>query len=206
LTFEFLTILDVLGTFAFAISGASMAMQKKLDIFGILVCSFATAIGGGTLRDLMIGDLPVKWLTNELIIVVIFLGTLAAVVRRAAVRHYAKALFLFDSLGLGLFTILGIQKGIDNGFPAGIAISLGTITACFGGVIRDVLLNHVPLIFRKEIYASACIAGGILFFVLLKFSLPIAVVQGLCIVVIVLIRIVAVKYNLSLPAIYRNSQ
>jgi uncharacterized membrane protein YeiH len=204
LSFEFLTILDVLGTFAFAISGASMAMQKKLDIFGILVCSFATAIGGGTLRDLMIGDLPVKWLTNELIIVVIFLGALVAIVRRAAVTHYAKALFLFDSLGLGLFTILGIQKGIDNGFSAGIAISLGTITACFGGVIRDVLLNHVPLIFRKEIYASACIAGGILFFILLQFSLPIAVVQAVCIVVIVLIRIVAVKYNLSLPALYQS--
>jgi uncharacterized membrane protein YeiH len=200
---DLLTILDVLGTFAFAISGASMAMQKKLDIFGILVCSFATAIGGGTLRDLMIGDLPVKWLTNDLIIIVIFIGALAVIIKSAGIVHYAKALFLFDSLGLGLFTIIGIQKGIDNGFSAGIAISLGTITACFGGVIRDVLLNHVPLIFRKEIYASACIAGGILYFLLLFLSVPVAVVQALCIVVIVLIRIVAVKYNLALPTMYR---
>jgi len=203
---DFLTIIDILGTLAFAISGASLAMQKKLDIFGVLICSFATAIGGGTLRDMLIGDLPVKWLTNELIILVILTGTFATVIFRKKNPRIAKALFLFDSLGLGLFTMVGIQKGLEHGFSAGIAISLGTITACFGGVIRDVLLNQVPLIFRKEIYASACIAGGILYYLLLKLDLSGAIVQAACILAIVAIRIIAVTFDLSLPSFYKDKQ
>lgn len=201
---DFLTIIDILGTFAFAISGASMAMQKKLDIFGVLICSFATAIGGGTLRDILIGDLPVKWLTNELIIIVILIGALVAIIFRRKINSFSKTLFLFDSLGLGLFTMLGIQKGLALGFSPGIAISLGTITACFGGVIRDVLLNHVPLIFRKEIYASACIAGGLLYYLLLQLNLSGFLVQAACIVAIVVIRIIAVKFDLVLPSFYKK--
>jgi uncharacterized membrane protein YeiH len=203
---DFLTIIDILGTLAFAISGASMAMQKRLDIFGVLICSFATAIGGGTLRDMLIGDLPVKWLTNELIILVILLGAGVTFISRLRVTRFSKALFLFDSLGLGLFTMVGIQKGLDYGFSPGIAIALGTITACFGGVIRDVLLNNVPLIFRKEIYASACIAGGLLYFLLLKFSLSGTIVQAACIITIVIIRVIAVTFDLSLPSFYKKEK
>jgi uncharacterized membrane protein YeiH len=201
---DFLTIIDILGTFAFAISGASMAMQKRLDIFGVLICSFATAIGGGTLRDMLIGDLPVKWLTNELIIIIILLGAGVTFISRLRVTRFSKALFLFDSLGLGLFTMVGIQKGLDHGFSVGISIALGTITACFGGVIRDVLLNNVPLIFRKEIYASACIAGGLLYFILLKFDLSGSIVQAACIITIVIIRVIAVTFDLSLPSFYKQ--
>jgi len=201
---DFLTIIDILGTLAFAISGASLAMQKKLDIFGVLVCSFATAIGGGTLRDMMIGDLPVKWLTNELIILVILSGAFATVIFRKKNPRISKALFLFDSLGLGLFTMVGIQKGMEHGFSSGISVALGTITACFGGVIRDVLLNQVPLIFRKKIYASACIAGGILYIVLLQLDLSGSIVQAACIAMIVAIRIIAVKFDLSLPSFYKD--
>jgi uncharacterized membrane protein YeiH len=206
LDIDFLTIIDILGTLAFAISGAAMAMQKRLDIFGVLICSFATAIGGGTLRDILIGDLPVKWLTNELIILVILSGAFITFLSRLKVTRFTKALFLFDSLGLGLFTMVGIQKGLDYGFSAGIAISLGTITACFGGVIRDVLLNHVPLIFRKEIYASACIAGGLLYFLLLQLNFSGLLVQATCIIAIVIIRIIAVKFDLALPSFYKNEK
>ncbi len=206
LKIDFLTIIDILGTLAFAISGASLAMRKRLDIFGVLICSFATAIGGGTLRDMLIGDLPVKWLTNELIILVIFTGAFGTVLSGNRNPKLSKALFLFDSLGLGLFTMVGIQKGIEHGFSAGISVALGTITACFGGVIRDVLLNQVPLIFRKEIYASACIAGGILYIVLLQLDLSGAVVQAACIVLIVLIRIIAVTFDLSLPSFYKENR
>ncbi len=198
---DFLFIIDIMGTLAFAISGASMAIQKKLDIFGVLICSFATAIGGGTLRDMLIGDLPVKWLTNEVIIIVILVGAFITPLFKNRVNRFSKTLFLFDSLGLGLFTMVGIQKGLDHGFSIGIAIALGTITACFGGVIRDVLLNHVPLIFRREIYASACIAGGILYAILLQFNLSGSIMQAACIITIVLIRIVVVKFDLSLPGI-----
>jgi uncharacterized membrane protein YeiH len=183
-----------------------MAMQKRLDIFGVLVCSFATAIGGGTLRDILMGDLPVQWLTNEIIILAILSGGLITFVSRRGVIRFNRALFLFDSLGLGLFTIVGIQKGLDHGFSAGISISLGTITACFGGVIRDVLLNQVPLIFRKEIYASACIAGGGAFFLLHHFSVPASWTQAVCILLIVIIRIIAVTFDLSLPSFYKEKE
>jgi uncharacterized membrane protein YeiH len=201
LKIDFLFIIDILGTLAFAISGASMAIQKKLDIFGVLICSFATAIGGGTLRDILIGDLPVQWLTNEVVILVILSGAFMTALFHKRVNRFSKTLFLFDSLGLGLFTMVGIQKGLGHGFSIGISIALGTITACFGGVIRDVLLNHVPLIFRREIYASACIAGGILFGILLQFDLSGTIIQAACIFTIVLIRIVAVTFDLSLPGI-----
>jgi len=204
LNIDFLTIIDILGTLAFAISGAALAMQKKLDIFGVLICSFATAIGGGTLRDMLIGDLPVKWLTNELIILVILTGTFGTIIFRKKKPRFAKALFLFDSLGLGLFTMVGIQKGLEYGFSAGISVALGTITACFGGVIRDVLLNQVPLIFRKEIYASACIAGGIVYVILLQLNVSGAFVQAACIAMIVSIRIIAVTFDLSLPSFYKD--
>lgn len=201
---DFLNIVDILGTLAFAISGASMAMEKRLDVFGILICSFATAIGGGTLRDILIGDLPVKWLTNETIILVILAGTALALIFRQKVTRFTKTLFLFDSLGLGLFTMVGIQKGLSYGFSPGIAISLGTITACFGGVIRDVLLNNVPLIFRREIYASACVAGGILYYLLYRLDLSDQWLQAACIITIVSIRIIAVKFDLSLPSFYKK--
>jgi uncharacterized membrane protein YeiH len=201
LKIDFLFIIDILGTLAFAISGASMAIQKKLDIFGVLICSFATAIGGGTLRDILIGDLPVQWLTNEVVILVILSGAFMTTLFNKRVNRFSKTLFLFDSLGLGRFTMVGIQKGLGHGFSIGISIALGTITACFGGVIRDVLLNHVPLIFRREIYASACIAGGILFGILHQFDLSGTLIQAACIFTIVLIRIVAVTFDLSLPGI-----
>jgi uncharacterized membrane protein YeiH len=100
--------------------------------------------------------------------------------------------------------MVGIQKGLDHGFSPGISIALGTITACFGGVIRDVLLNNVPLIFRKEIYASACIAGGILYFLLLQFSLSGSILQAACILTIVIIRVIAVTFDLSLPSFYKQ--
>jgi uncharacterized membrane protein YeiH len=201
---DFLSVIDILGTLAFAVSGASMAMEKRLDVFGILICSFATAIGGGTLRDILIGDLPVKWLTNETIILVIMVGASTALIFRQKVTKFSKTLFLFDSLGLGLFTMVGIQKGLSYGFSPGIAISLGTITACFGGVIRDVLLNNVPLIFRKEIYASACVAGGILYYLLFRLDFSDHWLQAACILTIVGIRIIAVKFDLSLPSFYKK--
>jgi len=200
---NFAFIIDVLGTLAFAISGASMAMQKRLDVFGVLICAFATAIGGGTLRDMLIGDLPVKWLTNETIILVIISGTTLSLLFRHRIMRFTKTLFLFDSLGLGLFTMVGIQKAEAAGLSPGIAIALGTITACFGGVIRDVLLNHVPLIFRKEIYASACIAGGLVHYLLNWLNWVGSLQAAVCILVVVTIRIIAVKFDLSLPALYK---
>lgn len=199
---DFIQVVEIFGTATFAISGASMAIQKKLDIFGVLIISFVTSIGGGTLRDMLIGNLPVEWLRNERMITIIFVSAIATLFYQKRILRLTKTLFLFDSLGLGLFTIVGLEKGLVMEFSPGICIALGTITACFGGVARDVLLNNVPVIFRKEIYASACIAGGVLYFLLKSISVDAHVAQVICMVVIVVIRILVVRYQLTLPSFH----
>ena len=196
---HFLTAIDILGTFAFTVSGAFAAMQKKLDPFGVLVIAFVTAIGGGTLRDMLIGNFPVSWLKNETLSMVIFFSAIASMLLQNWLKKLTITLTVFDALGLGLFTIIGIEAGIEKQLSMGICIALGTITASFGGVIRDVLLNNVPLIFQKEIYALACVAGGLFYFLLKQTMLDADVSKILAILVIFIIRILAVKWSLSLP-------
>jgi uncharacterized membrane protein YeiH len=195
----FLNTIDILGTFAFAVSGVFSAMERKLDIFGVFIISFVTAIGGGTIRDILVGNLPVNWLQNGFTIQVIFLSALIAVVFATYLKQLNTALFLFDALGLGLFTIVGLEIGLKKGFSAGICVALGTISACFGGVLRDVLLNKVPLIFRQEIYALACISGGLVYYFLKQTKMNDDAAKVLCILLIFCIRAIAVKYKLSLP-------
>ncbi len=196
---NFLNVIDILGTLAFAVAGAFSAMERKLDPFGTLIISFATAIGGGTIRDMLVGNFPVNWLQNDFTIGIIFLSAIATMLFGAYLRQLTTALFLFDALGLGLFTIIGIEIGLHKGFSAGICIALGTISACFGGVLRDVLLNKVPLIFQKEIYALACILGGIVFYFLSKTQMNADVSRISCILLIFAIRVIAVRFKLSLP-------
>ncbi|MBL7740760.1 MAG: trimeric intracellular cation channel family protein [Chitinophagaceae bacterium] len=203
---QFLLIIDILGSFAFAVSGAFLAMQKKLDPFGVLVLSFVTAIGGGTLRDIMIGNLPVSWLRNEAATIVIFSAAIATMFFGRFLKQFTTTLFLFDALGLGLFTIIGIEMAIDKHFSIGVCITLGTITACFGGVIRDVLLNEVPLLFRKEIYAMACIAGGLAYFLFREMNIDPSLSKITCILLIFVIRVLAVRFRLSLPRFYSNER
>ena len=198
---DFLRIIDILGTFAFAVSGASMAIHKKLDVFGVLVIAFVTSVGGGTIRDIMIGNLPVNWLQNEVTILVILISTGITLFFRHRLQQLPVTLFLFDAMGLGLFTIAGVELAVEKGFSMGICISLGTITACFGGVLRDVLLNQVPLIFRKEIYATACVAGALFYFLFKYLHIDNGLIKILCIVSIVLIRVLAVKYKWAIPQI-----
>lgn len=201
--YGFLHVIDILGTFSFAVSGAFFAMEKKLDPFGVLILSFVTAIGGGTLRDVMIGNLPVGWLRDETATIVIFGAAIGSILFSQWLKKINTTLFLFDALGLGLFTIIGIEKGLELNFSIGVCIALGTITASFGGVIRDVLLNNVPLVFRKEIYALASIIGGLFYFVLNKNSnLNNDAAKIICILLIFIIRLLAVKYKISLPLIY----
>ena len=202
MTYELLKLIDILGTIAFAVSGVFAAMQKKLDVFGILIIAFITAVGGGSLRDMMIGDLPVAWMKNISYFIIIILTSAVVIIFHKSIQNFQKTLLVFDSIGLGFFTILGIQKGILFGLHPAICIALGTVTACFGGVIRDISLNNIPLIFQKEVYATACIMGGIIYFSLLNTSLSRDVSDFICIVTIFLIRIFAVRYNWSLPGVY----
>lgn len=156
---EVFRVIDIAGTAAFSIAGAFAAMEKRLDVFGVFIIAFVTALGGGTLRDILIGDLPVRWMLDLGPAVIVMLSTLVAMLFIKAKQNFHSVLLLFDSIGLGFFTVLGIQTGIAFGFHPVMCIFLGTITACFGGVIRDILLNNIPMIFQKEIYATTCIVG-----------------------------------------------
>ncbi|WP_448700533.1 trimeric intracellular cation channel family protein [Mucilaginibacter sp. AW1-3] len=198
--FSFIFLLDLLGTAVFAISGAFLAMEKKLDIFGMLVLAFVTAIGGGTVRDVLIGNTPVTWLRDLTTPTTILVAAIVARLFKGSFRNLNKTLVFFDALGLGLFTVTGIQKGLAAGIHPALCVALGTITGCFGGVLRDLLVREIPVLFqRTEFYATACIAGGILYFLLLQI-LPAPVAQSGAIICICLLRILAVRYNWRLPS------
>lgn len=192
-------IIETLGTISFAISGTFAAMQKRLDPFGVLIIAFVTSIGGGTVRDLLLGDTPVAWMRDVNYCLLILVTCLATIFFKTHIKKFKVTLFLFDSLGLGLFTMVGVQKGIVFGLSPGICVALGTITGCFGGIIRDTLLNTIPLIFRKEIYATACILGGVLYFALLYFNLKADLAKIIVIAFIFTLRIIVVRYKLALP-------
>ena len=197
-------IIDILGTIAFAISGVLVALNKRMDAFGILIIAFVTAVGGGTLRDVLIGETPVSWMKDMNYAYLIFGSTVFAVIFRDKIDYLRKSLFLFDTIGIGLYTVLGIEKGISADLHPVICIFLGTMSACFGGVIRDILCNEIPVIFRKEIYATACILGGFVYF-LLKFT---AIDSDLVFIisgsVVIISRSLAVKFKISLPSLYRD--
>ena len=200
--FDLLRLIDIFGTISFAVSGVFAAMQKKLDLFGILVIAFVTSVGGGTLRDILLGDLPVSWMRDLFYPLLILVTAIATILFRKIVRNFQATLLVFDSLGLGFFTVFGLQKGLAFDLHPGICVALGTMTGCFGGVIRDISLGSIPLIFQKEIYASASILGGIIYFLLLLIPLPGTVVELIVIAVIFVVRILAVQFKLSLPSLY----
>ena len=197
-------VIDILGTIAFAISGVLTALNKRLDPFGIFIIAFVTAVGGGTLRDILI-EADIAWMRNLIYVYVILGSTIFAVIFRKRLGYIRKSLFLFDTIGISLFTIIGVEKGIAAGFHPIICIALGTMSACFGGVIRDILCNQIPIIFRKEIYATACLAGAILYLILYKFSIDRNLNLILSIALIFVFRVLAVKYKLSLPNFRRAS-
>ena len=199
---NFINIIDILGTFSFAVAGGFAAMDKKLDPFGVLIIAFATAIGGGTIRDLLLGRLPVAWLTNSVAIWAIIIGAISTLFFSTSLKKFDKLLFYFDAMGLGLFTMIGIQTALEEKLSIGICIMIGTVTGCFGGVLRDVLLNNVPLIFQKEIYALASIMGGLAFFLLLRLELPLNYSYVAGILIVFAVRVLAVRFSWSLPKFY----
>jgi uncharacterized membrane protein YeiH len=203
---ELFQLIDILGVAAFSIAGVFAAMEKKLDVFGIFIIAFITAMGGGTLRDILIGDLPVNWMRSSNYGLIVFIVSVVTIVFNKVIRNFQRALFVFDSLGLGLFTVAGIQKGIEFHLGATICILLGTVTGCFGGVIRDISLNTIPVIFQKEIYALACIIGGIVYLILLKIKLDNYTAASITIVVVFLVRFFAVRFKLSLPDLYKSGR
>lgn len=198
-------ILDLLGTTAFAISGALAAMNRRLDIFGIFIIAFVTAIGGGTVRDMLIGNTPVTWMENIIYIYLIGVVTILSIIFRRKLNYLKTSLFLFDTIGLGIFTITGVEIGIQNGLNPIISITLGAMTGTFGGVIRDILCNEIPVIFRKEIYATACLVGGLAFVIMHALGVPQDVIYLATSLTVIVIRLVVVKYAISLPSFYLSS-
>lgn len=193
-------ILEFVGTFAFAISGIRQAAGKHFDWFGGFVCGFAVAIGGGTLRDVMLGVTPF-WMTSPFYIVCTFLAQAFVIVFSHYIKKLDNTWFVFDTIGLALFTIAGLQKTLSLGFPFWVAIAMGCITGAAGGVIRDLLINSVPVIFKKEIYAMASVAGGVLYWLLFRLGVHISITVVSSFLIICLIRYLAVRYHLSLPVL-----
>jgi uncharacterized membrane protein YeiH len=194
-------LLQIIGTLAFAMSGALTAMNKRMDPFGIFIIAFVTSLGGGTLRDVLIGKTPVGWMQDLIYVNLVIVGFALAIIFRKKLEHLRVSLFLFDTIGLGVFTLIGLEKGINIGLHPIICIAIGTMTACFGGVIRDILCNEIPVIFRKEIYATICIFGGIVFFGLKGFGLNNDLLYLITSSIIISIRLMAVKFKWALPSL-----
>lgn len=198
---EVIYVLDILGTFAFAISGALVALDKKFDIFGVIIIAFVTAVGGGMLRDVLINAHPINWIGDLNYLYIIFSAVLFTFLFKSKIAHLSKTMFLFDTIGISVFTLLGLQKGLSYDLHPIIAIIMGMISAVFGGVLRDVLTAKIPLIFEKEVYASACLAGGISYLILNYFKVDENINFIISAIVIASIRAVAVKFHLELPKI-----
>lgn len=196
-----LFVIEFLGTFAFAVSGIRSASSKRFDWFGGYVVGLATAIGGGTMRDVMLGVTPF-WMTDPIYLECTGVALLSFICMKRSFTRLSKTWALFDTLGLALFTIAGVQKSLSAGFPFWVAIMMGCITGAAGGVMRDVLVNEVPLIFRKEIYALACIAGGIVYQVCYEIGLTAGITTLVTFATVVIVRILSVKYHVSLPILH----
>jgi uncharacterized membrane protein YeiH len=192
-------VLDGIGILVFAISGALTAVYKKLDLFGVYCIAFVTALGGGTLRDILIGRTPVGWMLDMNYIYLITIGFLLSIIFNRYLERLRISMFLFDTIGLGVFTLIGIEKGIEYNLNPTVCVILGTLTATFGGVIRDILCNEIPVLFRKEIYATLCIAGGILFFLLQKLQLQSEIISLIVAVFIITLRLISYKLKWGLP-------
>lgn len=194
-----LYIFDIIGTAAFALSAVIPAIRKEMDLFGIFTIAFVTAIGGGTLRDLLIYE-PIVWLQDMTYVYAIIGTVILAVIFRNRLIYMSESISFFDAVGLSAFTLIGIEKAMGVGYNPMICVAIGTMTACFGGVIRDTFLNRVPVIFVREIYATASIAGGIVFFALLD-VLPNTLVYIITGIMVFAVRSLTKKYRITLPTV-----
>ena len=202
---NFINLIDYAGTFAFAISGIRLASAKQFDWFGAYVVGLATAIGGGTIRDVLLNVTPF-WMLQPSYVIITGVALLFVILFGKFVIRLSNTFFIFDTIGLGLFVVVGIEKTLDAGFPFWVVIIMGMITGSAGGVIRDILINEVPLIFRKDIYALACVIGGVVFYLCHMLGLSSILTQLISVGSIILTRILAVKYHISVPVLKGNGE
>ncbi|UYM18038.1 trimeric intracellular cation channel family protein [Endozoicomonas euniceicola] len=190
--------LDLFGTAVFAISGAWVACRKDMDIFGAMVLAFVTAVGGGTIRDVLLGATPVFWFQDTLYLTVIFASTLFAIALRKWHEKAQWPLQVADALGLAVFVVIGADKALTYGAEPVVAVMMGVLTGCGGGAIRDVLADEIPNVLRNEVYASAAIAGGAVF-VFLNSVLGFTLAAVISATLVLLMRLLALYNNISLP-------
>jgi len=193
--------LDIIGTFAFAVSGALIASKKKFDLFGVVIIAFVTAVGGGMMRDVLINYHPINWIGDLNYIWTILVAVIFTFLFKSKIAPLSKTLFLFDTIGIAVFTMLGTEKGLNFGLHPFIAAVMGVVSAVMGGVLRDVLTQQVPLIFKKEIYALACFIGAFVFLILHYFKFGINIQYIVTTLTVIIVRLIAVKYKLELPKI-----
>ncbi|MCC8174792.1 MAG: trimeric intracellular cation channel family protein [Odoribacter sp.] len=197
---DFVVLIEYVGTFAFAISGIRLASAKKFDWFGAYVIGLVTAIGGGTIRDMLL-DVTPFWMLQPAYLIVTGLALLFVIMFGKYVIHLHNTFFIFDTIGLGLFTVVGIEKTLACGFPFWVAIVMGMTTGSAGGVARDVFINEEPLLFRKDIYALACVIGGLVYYACSFTALDSVIVQVLAALGVIITRILSVRYHISLPVL-----
>lgn len=195
---SFVQILDFIGTFAFAISGIRLASAKRFDWFGAYVVGLVTAIGGGTIRDVLL-DVPPAWMQDPFYAICTAFAMLFVILFSKHLIHLNNTFFIFDTIGLALFTVVGVERSLAAGYPFWVAIIMGSMTGAAGGVIRDVFINEIPLIFRKEIYAMACVVGGIAYWICVLLGVESYVSQIVSGSTVFLARVLAVKYHITLP-------
>ena len=190
--------IEYIGTIVFAISGIRLAAAKGFDWFGAFVVGFVTGIGGGTVRDLFLGVTPF-WMLSPAYLWCTLLGMIVVFIFNRQLVRLDLPFFIFDAIGLALFVVIGIEKTLDLKYPFWVAITMGTITGIVGGVMRDNFINETPLVFRKEIYALACVMGGTVFAACYYFHLGHEVSELSAAGTILVIRILAIKYHWHLP-------
>ncbi len=196
-------VFELLGTGFFAISGALAGNDKsKPDWFGTTFIGFVTAIGGGSLRDILLGSYPLVWINDVTFIYAIIIGVALSSLFFDRLIKIRRSFFLFDTFGIAFFAVLGADKALNLGVDPLVAAIMGMFSAVMGGVMRDVLTNEIPIIFQKEIYATACFAGALLFVVLMSFNVNHQFSLWIAGAFIVLLRLLAVKFNMSLPLFY----
>jgi uncharacterized membrane protein YeiH len=191
--------LDLIGTAAFAASGAWAGIRRNMDLFGVMVLGLVTATGGGTLRDILLGDTPPFCLQDEIYLYIAIGISLATFFLHRHMEWLRYPLLYFDAVGLGTFVVIGTEKALQFGTGALGAVMLGVMTATAGGMIRDMLANQVPLILRKEVYASACLAGGVLLVGLQQTALPQTVAWLIAAGLVILVRVLAIRFDWALP-------
>ncbi len=203
---SFISVIDIIGTYAFAISGIRLASAKHFDLFGAFVVGLVTAVGGGTLRDLLLGVSPF-WMSDISYLLVTGIALVSVIFFSKYLVHLNNTIFIFDAIGLGLFVVVGIESSIACGQNMWVVVVMGMITGTAGGVMRDILINEIPLIFRSEIYAVACLLGGLVYVILISYTmLPLIVVQIVSAFTIIIIRVLVAYFHISLPTLGKKTE